>query len=310
MSTYDGMTEYQACRLCPRSCGVNRSLGQTGRCHMTDQLFLARAALHMWEEPCISGTKGSGTIFFSGCNLGCVFCQNYHISGGESGKKVTAERLTEIFFELEEKGANNINLVTPDHYIPSVRKAIEAARAQGFRLPFLYNTSSYVTVDSLKMLEGLIDIYLPDFKYWSAKRAGKYSGAPDYPEVARKAIAEMSRQLSAGKSESLCSFDDRGILQKGMVVRHLLMPGAVLEAKLIVKYLYETYGDTIYISLMNQYTPTKNQREYPELNRRVTEREYDSLIDYAVCLGVKNGYMQEKEAASESFIPPFDYEGV
>lgn len=321
---------YESCELCPRACRVNRRQNKTGYCHMTSEPEAARAALHMWEEPCISGENGSGTVFFTGCNMGCVFCQNHDISGGRSGKKISAERLTEIFFELAGQGANNINLVTPDHFVPSVREAIEAAKSQGFRLPFLYNTSSYVAVDTLKMLDGLIDIYLPDFKYMSKSRAAKYSAAKDYPETAKAAIDEMVRQIrcKAGsegafiedmreksvenpEGTGLCSFDERGIMKRGVIVRHLLMPGGLLEAKLIVKYLYQRYGEDIYISLMNQYTPIpENLSAFPELERRVTEREYDSLIDYAVDLGVKKGFMQEGEAVGESFIPPFDYEGV
>lgn len=309
------------CNLCPRHCLVERE-NQIGYCGVDDSIRVARAALHMWEEPCISGEKGSGTVFFSGCNMRCVFCQNYPISGGEVGQEISVERLSEIFFELAEKGANNINLVTPDHYIPQIREAILLAKSQGFHLPFLYNSSAYVEVESLKMLVGLIDIYLPDFKFYQPQAAFRYAKAMDYPEVARKAISEMVRQIrdkwKAQASEadySLCRFNGEGIMTRGVIVRHLVMPKKVLEAKMIVRELYETYGDDIYISLMNQYTPLAenprmNTEAFPELYNKVTEREYDSVIRYAVDLGITNGFMQEGEAAAESFIPQFDLEGV
>lgn len=298
---------YQDCSLCPRQCHVNREI-QAGACHEGAQIMLARAALHMWEEPCISGELGSGAVFFSGCSLGCVFCQNRAISKGQTGKIISPARLAEIFFELKEQGANNINLVTPDHYIPSVCDAIVEARERQIALPFVYNCSGYETVESLKRLEGLIDVYLPDFKYWEAETAARYSGARNYPEVAKKAIAEMVRQVGT------CCFDERGIIQKGVIVRHLLLPGKVREAKEIVTYLYETYQDDIYMSLMNQYTPGENAKErlslYPELMRKVTAREYDRLLDHALTLGVTNAFVQEGDTASESFVPAFDLEGV
>ena len=301
------MTDYKECRLCPRECGTDRNI-KTGYCKEKSELHVSRAALHMWEEPCISGSKGSGTIFFSGCNMGCVFCQNKKISRGETGKIISFERLVEIFFELKEKGANNINLVTGDIYIPTLIKAIDKAKAQGIGIPFLFNTSSYLKVDSIKALEGLIDIYLPDFKYIRDEDAIRYSRAKGYGEVAKAAIAEMVRQQPA------CRFfeDEQGqyLIKNGVIVRHLLMPGMLIQAKMIVKYLYETYKDNIYISLMNQYTPNGELKDYPEINRKVAEWEYKSLIEYADKLGVVNGYIQEGETASESFIPDFDLTGV
>ena len=301
------MTDYKECRLCPRECGTDRNI-KTGYCKEKSELHVSRAALHMWEEPCISGSKGSGTIFFSGCNMGCVFCQNKKISRGETGKIISFERLVEIFFELKEKGANNINLVTGDIYIPTLIKAIDKAKAQGIGIPFLFNTSSYLKVDSIKALEGLIDIYLPDFKYIRDEDAIRYSRAKGYGEVAKAAIAEMVRQKPA------CRFfeDEQGqyLIKNGVIVRHLLMPGMLIQAKMIVKYLYETYKDNIYISLMNQYTPNGELKDYPEINRKVAEWEYKSLIEYADKLGVVNGYIQEGETASESFIPDFDLTGV
>ncbi len=317
--------------LCPRKCKVDRTV-KAGYCRELAELHVARASLHMWEEPCISGKGGSGTVFFSGCNMGCVFCQNRAISKGEVGKIITLERLVDIFFELEDQGANNINLVTGDMFIPTIRKAIERARSRGIKIPFLMNTSSYINVEILRTLEGLIDIYLPDFKYIREQDAIRYSNAPGYVEAARAAIAEMVRQ------QPECVFDDEGgkadeqrddkintdrtgdksdeayaepgMLRKGVVVRHLLMPGMLIQAKLIVKYLYDTYGDSIYISLMNQFTPNEELEGFPEINRKVTDSDYDSLIDYAAQIGVTKGFMQVGETATESFIPDFDCRGV
>lgn len=295
--------EYSSCTLCPRNCRVDRRIS-TGYCREKSSLQVARASLHMWEEPCISGSTGSGTVFFSGCNMGCVFCQNKKISRGEVGKQITTDRLIEIFFELEEKGANNINLVTGDMFIPTITEAIERARARGLYVPFLFNTSSYLNPDSVKMLDGLIDIYLPDFKYIRDEDAIRYSNAPGYVEAAKAAIDEMVRQ------QPLCEFGDKDLMTRGVIVRHLLMPGMLIQAKMIVKYLYEKYGDAIYISLMNQFTPNGELDEFPEIDRKITGREYDSLVDYASGLGLTNGYIQEGETASESFIPDFDCSGV
>lgn len=298
----------EKCNLCPRGCKVDRLAGQKGICGQTDEIKLARAALHMWEEPCISGESGSGAVFFSGCALHCVFCQNENIANGNIGMGISVERLVEIFFELEAKGANNINLVTPGHFLPQIISAIDKAKQIGFSLPFVYNTSSYENIDSIKALDGLIDIYLPDFKYFDSKLAHKYSHAEDYPEVAKAAIEEMVRQTGN------CRFykdDEDGIMESGTIVRHLLLPGCIEDSKRIIRYLYETYGDNIYISIMNQFTPMDSlAKKYPELNRKVTEQEYEELIDYAIELGVTNGFIQEGETASESFIPKFDYEGV
>ncbi len=288
-------------------CGVNRT-EKAGYCREKDKLHVARAALHMWEEPCISGKRGSGTIFFSGCNMGCVFCQNKRISRGETGLYITEERLLEIFFELKEKGANNINLVTGDMFIPTIRKAIQDARKQGFDLPFLLNTSSYLDPDTVKSLDGLIDIYLPDLKYIRDEDAVRYSNAPGYVEAAKKAINEMVRQCP-----EIIFFpekDGETILKKGVVVRHLLMPGMLIQAKLIVKYLHERYGDNIYLSLMNQYTPNGELTDYPEIDRKVSKRDYDSLVTYAQNLGITRAFVQIGETADESFIPEFDCEGV
>ena len=271
---------------------------------MSDKLVVARAALHMWEEPCISGEQGSGTVFFSGCSLGCVYCQNREIARAKAGKEITIKRLSEIFLELQEQNANNINLVTAGHFLPQVIAALKASKAMGLRIPVVYNTSGYEKADAIKMLEGLIDVYLPDMKYVSPELSSKYSSAGDYFIVASDALAEMVRQVG----DSV--FDERGIMQKGVIVRHLLLPGCVQDSKRVIKRLYETYGDRIYISIMNQYTPLPYVMPYSEIYRKVTQKEYDELVDFAIDLGVKNGFLQEGEAASESFIPQFDLRGV
>ena len=293
------------CTLCPRNCHVNRLEGKRGYCGQTAQLTAARAALHMWEEPCICGNEGSGTVFFSGCSLRCVFCQNHNIAIGRSGRTISTERLSEIFLELQAKGANNINLVTPTHFVPQIREALQSARQQGLTLPIVYNTSSYEHADTLKMLEGLVDIYLPDLKYMSSELSLAYSNAPDYFEHASKAIAEMFRQTGR---PLFCS--DTGLMEKGVIVRHLILPGQVKDSKKIIRYLHETYGNDIYLSIMNQYTPLPHVEHIPELNRRVTDEEYSRVIDFALRLGVENGFLQEGEAADESFIPEFDGEGI
>ena len=295
------------CNLCPRKCGADRASGQLGVCGQTEELKVARAALHYWEEPCISGEEGSGAVFFSGCPLHCVFCQNENIANGTTGKKIKVSRLSEIFLELQEKGANNINLVTPGHFVPQIIKALDRARADGLFLPVVYNTSSYENVDTIRMLEGYVDIYLPDFKYMDSRLSARYSHAPDYAKVAKAAVAEMVRQT--GKASFLQS-DEDSLIKRGTIVRHLTLPGCMEDSKSVLKYLHETYGDTIYISIMNQFTPLSNLEKYPELNRRITEEEYEELVDYAIEIGIENGFIQEGDTAEESFIPAFDCEGV
>ena len=291
------------CDLCPRKCLVDRKKGEKGICGQTENLKVARAALHFWEEPCISGDAGSGAVFFSGCPLHCVFCQNENIANGTVGKEISLERLVDIFLELQEKRANNINLVTPGHFVPQIVKALYQARKEGLTLPVVYNTSSYETVDTIKMLEGYVDIYLPDFKYMSPVLSKKYSRAPDYAEVAKAAIAEMVRQT--GKAVFVNGDEDNLILS-GTIVRHLTLPGCMADSMQIVKYLHDTYGDMIYISIMNQFTPLSNLEKYPELNRRITDEEYETLVDYAIEIGIENGFIQEGDTAEESFIPAFD----
>lgn len=292
------------CILCPRMCHVNRSEGQKGFCRMSDVIYGARAALHMWEEPCISGNKGSGAVFFSGCTLRCVFCQNHSIAEGTCGKPVSIDRLTEIFLELQEQGAANINLVTACHFAPMVVEALEEAKKQGLHIPVVYNSSGYERVETLRMLEHVVDIWLPDFKYMDEKLGKEYSSASDYPDVAKAAIAEMVRQ------QGKCEFDEEGYMTKGVVVRHLILPGHVKNSKKVLEYLHETYGNQIYISVMNQYTPMPNVADRPPLNRKVTKREYERVLDFAIDLGIEQGYFQDGKTADESFIPLFDYEGI
>ena len=294
------------CLDCPRKCNKERREGDTssyGYCQVSVRPKVARAALHFWEEPCISGEEGSGTVFFSGCNLRCVYCQNVEIAAGVRGKEISVERLAEIFLELQEKGANNINLVTPSHYYMQIKEALLLVKEK-LHIPVIANTSSYESVEVLRDMEGLIDIYLADYKYASRELAAKYSHAADYPQVAAEALKEMFRQT--GEPE----FDDRGIMRKGIIVRHLLIPGCKEDSKAVLKFLYETFGDSVFISIMNQYTPLSHVGKYPELNRRVTEEEYEEIVDYAIELGIENGFVQEGETAEESFIPAFDGEGV
>ena len=292
------------CTLCPRECKVNRLEKKRGYCGMDSRLRAARAALHMWEEPCISGKKGSGAVFFSGCGLRCCFCQNRDIAIGNSGKEITIQRLADIFLELEQKGAANLNLVTGAHYVPQILSALEIARGKGLTLPVVYNSSGYENVETLRLLEGYVDVYLPDMKYADEKLAAAFSHAEDYPKRARAAIAEMVRQTGP------CQFGEDGYIRRGTIVRHLILPGHTRNSLAVLKELHEIYGNDIFISVMNQYTPVFKQEKYQELNRKVTRREYEKVLDGAIALGIENGYFQDGETAKESFIPAFDYEGV
>ena len=271
---------------------------------MTDKLLAARASLHMWEEPCISGESGSGTVFFSGCNLRCVYCQNREIANDGKGFEITSERLAEIFLEQQARGANNINLVTPTQFVPHIIKALDMVRDKELKIPVLYNCGGYENVETLKMLDGYVDIYLPDFKYMDSQIAKRYSNAEDYPEIAKKAVAEMVRQTEK------CVFNKEGILQKGTLVRHLVLPSHTENSRRVIEYLYNTYGDKIYMSIMNQYTPLESVKDYPEINRKLTDSEYDEVLDFAVSIGVENAFVQEGGTVSESFIPIFDGEGI
>lgn len=294
----------RSCSLCPRECRVNRLEGKRGFCKETAEITAARAALHSWEEPCISGLRGSGAVFFSGCSLGCVFCQNYEIASGNCQKAVSRSCLVKIFLRLQSEGAANINLVTAGHFVPQLAQALAEAREWGLRIPVVYNTGGYEKPETLQLLKGLVDVYLPDFKYMDSELSGRYSGAPDYSRWAKAALAEMVRQ------QGKCEFDEAGYLKKGVLVRHLILPGHTKDSMAVLKYLHDTYGDEIYISIMNQYTPLKQIEKYPELNRRITRREYEKVLDYALSLGISQAYMQEGETARESFIPAFDFEGL
>ena len=298
------MNKYENCLLCPRKCGINRRTGQTGVCGVSSEIKVARAALHYWEEPCISGKRGSGAVFFSGCSLHCVFCQNREISDGKEGKVISKERLSDIFIELADKGANNINLVTPGQYIPDIVWAVNDAKSRGMKLPIIYNTSGYENVTELNLLEGIVDVYLPDFKYMDSTLSARYSRAKDYPSVAKQALSEMVRQ-----QPDVVIDDATGLIQKGVIVRQLLLPGHVNDAKAVLKYLYDTYHDHVYISMMSQFTPIA-LKDYPEINRTVTKREYERLVNYALEIGITNAFIQEGDVAKDSFIPAFDCEGV
>lgn len=294
------MNELKECRLCPRDCKVNR-YNNFGFCKASNKLRVALASTHMWEEPCISYKNGSGTIFFSHCNLKCVYCQNYSIRDGY-GKDISVNRFSDICIELQRKNVHNINLVTPTHYVPQIIKGISKAREKGLILPIVYNTSGYENVTTIFLLNKTVDIYLTDLRYYDNKYGKKYSCADNYFDKASKAIEAMYNQVGT-------PVFDGDILIKGVIVRVLLLPSLLEDAKNIIKYLYNKYQDNIIISIMNQYTPVKKLK-YSELNRKVTDEEYNELIEYAYDLGVRNAFVQEDGTASESFIPKFDKEGV
>lgn len=289
---------YRSCVLCGRECKVNREEGQKGFCKAGTSMYIGRAAAHFWEEPCLSGTEGSGTIFFSSCGLSCVYCQNQKLSRKESGKKLSVEELVEVFYRLEEEGCHNINFVTAEHYSKSVREAMLLARAKGFSLPFVWNSSGYQRAAILKEFEGLIDIYLMDFKYWEEGIAERYSKAKNYPELAKEGLEEAVRQCP----ELL--FDGE-MLKKGVILRHLLLPGQVYQGKQILKYSFGRYGNHILYSLLSQYTPFGDLACFPEIDRKVFGKEYLKLVDYALSLGIENALIQEEGSAKESFIPDF-----
>lgn len=309
-----------ACNLCPRMCGANRAAGQRGACGADGRLMVARAALHYWEEPPISGEDGSGTIFFSGCPLRCVYCQNASIALGEHAREITAVRLSAIMGELEAAGALNINCVTPTHYAPQIRAAITRAREEGMGLPVLWNTSGYETVGAVRANVGFVDAYLTDFKYADSRLAERYSRASDYPEAALRALAAMVEACGP------CSYDEyhgQERLVRGVVVRHLMLPGALENSKAVVRLLHEHFGNDIRLSLMNQYTPVLAKEAAagnegaaaalaarPELACAVPDSEYEELLDFADALGVEDYFWQEGGAAEESFIPSFDFTGV
>ncbi len=290
----------KSCTLCPRKCGVDRTAGEVGFCGASEKIKLAKSCLHFWEEPCISGEEGSGAVFFSHCTLKCVYCQNFGISTQNHGRYKTEDELAQIFLDLKMQGANNINLVTPTHFVPQIISAIEIARKKGLDLPILYNTSGYESPETIKRLDGYVDIFLPDLKYFDDKYAIKYSNAKDYFKTAASAIRQMFAQV--GK----CEFDERGIIKKGVIVRHLMLPGLLFDTKKILDFLYSEYGNDIYISIMSQYTPLDTIPDgFPELQRRLNMHCYDKMLDYPAGIGIENAFIQEGSSASESFIPDF-----
>lgn len=293
----------EKCNICPRKCNIDRTIYK-GYCGMDDTLVVARAALHMWEEECISGKEGSGAVFFAGCNLRCVFCQNRNISQNGAGKTITVDRLADIFCELQKKGANNINLVTPTHYTKQIMAALDIAKDKGLNIPVVYNCGGYESVDTIKELKGYVDIFLPDFKYVDKNISKRYSNCEDYFDVAKKGLAAMYEIVGNPQ------FDERGMMKKGVIVRHLMLPGHVKDSKSVLKYLHETYGNNIYISIMSQYTPLVDKDKYKEIARKLYPAEYKRLVDYAIDIGIVNGFVQEGDVADESFIPEFDCEGV
>lgn len=293
---------FNACRLCPKNCRVNRNKGCLGYCHAGANLKIAKAYLHKWEEPPITGKLGSGTIFFSNCNMRCIFCQNYYIGEEGNGVITTVDRFKEVCLELQDKGATNINLVTPTHYAPLIIEGVKLARRDGLKIPIVYNSSGYETVETLKLLDSTVDIYLPDFKYFSNELAMKYSKCSDYLEYTQKAIEEMIRQ------KPKCKFDKDGNMLEGVIVRILIIPECTEDTKKILAYLFNKYGNNIYYSIMNQYTPIKKFK-YEELNHTVSQDEYDEVINYAWDLGIRKAFIQEEGTQSDSFIPKWDFEG-
>lgn len=296
------MNLLKECRLCPRNCGINR-YEKVGVCGASNKVRVSHYSLHEWEEPVISGINGSGTVFFSHCNLKCIFCQNKKISTGGYGKDITNKRLGEIFLELQSKGAHNINLVTPTHYVPQIVSVLKKLKGNELKIPVVYNTSSYENVSTIDLLDGLVDVYLADFKYYDDELAMNYSNCKNYFEVASKAIKKMYEQVGNPVFEN-------NLMKKGVIVRLLLLPGHKEDVKKIIKYVYETYKDNVYISIMNQYTPVTKTLEYPNLNWTVTDSEYCDVINYACDLGVTCAFIQEGETASESFIPDFDCSNI
>lgn len=292
------------CTLCPRHCGVDRLAGQTGFCGAGEPVRVALVSLHPWEEPCLVGEKGAGTVFFSGCNLRCVFCQNSVISSGGQGEEVSVERLAEIFLEQEERGAATLDLVTPTHYAPQIAAALTLAKARGLTLPVVWNSGGYETAETVGFIAPLIDIFLPDLKYYSAETAGAYSKAPDYFAMASAAITRMV------KEKGPLQFGADGRLQRGVIVRHLVLPGHRRESMALVKWLWQSFGDSIQLSLMSQYTPMYRAKEIKPLNRRLTTFEYQSVVSYAQELGITRCYVQERTSAKEEYVPDFDGSGV
>ena len=289
----------EKCTICPHNCGINRTSNQIGRCKSKDTVKIALYSIHNFEEPCISGKKGSGTVFFSNCNMNCVFCQNYEISQQGKGKEITIEELAEIFIKQQEKDVENINLVTPTSYVPQIIEAIKIARNKGLKLPIVYNTNGYEKVETLKMLEGYVDIYLPDFKYSDNELAKRLSKVDNYFEIATQALIEMYKQT--GKAV----FDDRGIMQKGMIIRHLVLPNHILNSRRVLKWINENMHD-VYVSVMAQYFPTYKAKDIEDINRKLTKEEYEQIENYLCRLDLENGYIQELGEHEEEYVPKWD----
>ena len=290
--------DFMKCNLCPRKCNTDRNV-KTGVCGVGDTLKIARAAPHFWEEPCISGYGGSGTVFFSGCNLKCVFCQNHEISSGCYGKEITVSRLKEIYAELIDSGVHNINLVTPSHYAHKILESLD----EPLPVPVVWNSGGYDSTETLRQLDGKVSIYLPDLKYMSEDTAKKYSLAPDYPAVAKKALIEMYRQVGPVK------LDNDGIMEKGMIIRHLMLPGEAENTLDVIDFVSSQFGDNVIFSLMSQFTPTHGCN-IPELSRTISEEEYNKAVDYMYLCGMDNAYVQDFSSAKKEYTPPFDLSGV
>lgn len=285
------------CELCPHNCKINRLEGQIGRCKASDKVKIALYSSHSYEEPCISGEKGSGTIFFSNCNLNCIYCQNYEISQEGKGKEITIEKLAEIFLKQQKKGVHNISLVTPTSYILQIIEAIKIAKCRGLKIPIIYNTNGYDSVESLKMLDGYIDIYLPDLKYSSNKLSKEYSNVKNYFETATLAIKEMYRQVGSPE------LDKNGIMKKGLMIRHLVLPNNLLNSKIILKWIKENIDENVYVSIMAQYFPTYKAKQHNKLNRKLTKKEWKEIEQYVYDLDIKNGYLQELGEHEEEYVP-------
>ncbi len=293
----------EICNQCPRQCGVNRE-NSIGFCGVQQLPKVAKAFLHMWEEPCISGTRGSGTVFFSGCNLKCIYCQNYDISQNNFGIAISNERLQEIFIELINKGAHNINLVNPSHYTEAIKEALLSLKQRDrLNVPVVYNTNGYESVDTLKSMDGLIDVYLPDIKYFYDETALNYSRAQNYPEVSKKAVLEMFRQVGS-------PILDEGLIKRGLIIRHLILPGHTKESIKILDWISENLPKSVYVSLMSQYTPYYEAHKHSEINRPITRHEYEKVVNHLYKLGLDEGYVQERQSADTQYIPDFNLEGV
>ena len=295
------LKELEKCKICPHKCGINRQKEEVGRCRASNKVKIALYSTHNFEEPCISGKKGSGTVFFSNCNLNCVFCQNYEISQLGRGKEITIEQLAEIFLIQQEKKVENINLVTPTSYVPQIIEAIKIAKRKGLNIPIIYNTNGYENIETLKKLEGYIDVYLPDLKYAENVVAKKYSKVDYYFEIATKAIQEMIRQVGVPR------LNERGIIEKGVVVRHLVLPNQIENSKKVLKWISENLSKDIYVSVMAQYFPTYKAKEDSEIDRKLTKEEWKEIQDYILEIGIQNGYIQELGEHEEEYVPKWEY---